>query len=69
MQSIDDYEIDVSLRFRMRDAVSTQEGYRLPAGTFELVDIRSEHRKAQDGELPAVVSVVLSRSRTRPIDF
>ncbi|QFZ20550.1 AAA family ATPase [Saccharothrix syringae] len=68
-QSINDYDSEVSLRFRMRDAVSTNEGYHLPAGAFELIDMRSEHRKAQDGELPAALSVVLSRSRKRPIDF
>ncbi|RAS59463.1 hypothetical protein C8D87_11475 [Lentzea atacamensis] len=62
-------EIDVSLRFRMRDAVSTGQGYLLPGGAFELIDIRSEHRKAQYGELPPAVSVALRRSRTRSIDF
>lgn len=68
-QSITGYDIDLILRFRMRAAVSTKEGYLLPAGAFELIDIRSEDRKAQDGELPAAVSVVLSRSRQRSIDF
>lgn len=66
-QSIDDYESYVSLRFRMRDAVSTKEGYLLPAGAFELIGTHSEQGKAQDGELPA--SVVLSRSPKRSIDF
>lgn len=69
VQAITDYEIDVSLRFRMRDAVSTPDGYRLAAGTFELDDLRSDSTKAQDGPLPAAVSVVLRRSRTRSIDF
>ncbi|WP_284741758.1 AAA family ATPase [Amycolatopsis sp. RTGN1] len=69
VQAINDYEIDVTLRFRMRDAVSTKGGYRLSAGAFEMVDMRSAHRKAEDGELPAVASVVLSRSRKRAIDF
>lgn len=68
-QSINDYDIDVSLRFRMCDAVSTTEGYRLPAGTFELIDLRSDHRKAQDGDLPAAAFVILRRVRKRPIDF
>lgn len=68
-QSINDYEVDLSLRFRLRDAVSTNEGYQLPAGAFDLVDLRSDDRKAQDGELPAVDSVVITRSRKRPIDF
>lgn len=68
-QSINDYEIDLSLRFRMRDTVSTKEGYRLCEGAFDLLDTRSEHRKAQDGERQPVASIVLIRSRTRPIDF
>lgn len=68
-QAINDYDIDLSLRFRMRDAVATGQGYVLPAGAFELLDIRSEHKKAQDGALQAVTSIVLSRSRKRPIDF
>lgn len=68
-QAINDYDMDVSLRFRMRDAVVTQEGYRLPAGAFELVDMRSEQTRATEGELPTVVSVVLSRARKRQIDF
>ncbi|MGW4527787.1 hypothetical protein, partial [Amycolatopsis sp. NPDC004378] len=69
IQDINDYNLDVSVRFRMRDAVATKEGYRLPLGAFELVDMRSENRKAQDGDLPAVGSIVLSRARKRPIDF
>lgn len=69
VQAINDYEIDVTLRFRMRDAVSTKAGYRLSADAFEVVDMRSAHRKVEDGELPAAVSVVLSRSRKRAIDF
>lgn len=68
-QTINDYEIDVSLQFRMSDAVSTKDGYLLADGAFELIDMRSEHRKTQDGELPPAVSVVLSRARKRPIDF
>lgn len=68
-QTINDYEIDLRLQFRLRDAESTSEGYRFPAGAFELTDIRNESRKAQDGDLPPAVSVVLSRSRKRPIDF
>ncbi|MFI6031570.1 AAA family ATPase [Amycolatopsis magusensis] len=69
LQTIDDYDLDVSLRFRMRDAESGSGGYRLPAGTFEIVDMRSDHRKAKEGDLPAVASVVLNRARQRPIDF
>ena len=68
-QSIDDLNADISLRFRLRDAVTTSEGYSLPAGTFELVDMRSEDEKPKDGELPAVASVVITRARKRPIDF
>lgn len=68
-QTITDYDLDVSLRFRVRDAVSTGEGYLLQSGAFELVDIRSPHRKAQEGELPTAVSVVLTRARKPSIDF
>ncbi|WP_053734173.1 AAA family ATPase [Nocardia sp. NRRL S-836] len=69
VQTINDYEIGVSVRFRMRDAVSTNEGHLLPAGAFEVIDLRSDASKAQDGELPDVVSVVLTRARERSIDF
>lgn len=69
VQEVNDYDLDVGVRFRMRDAVATKEGYRLPPGAFELVDMRSENRKAQDGDLPAVGSVVVNRARKRQIDF
>lgn len=68
-QSINDYDIDVSLRFRLRDAVPTEEGFHLPSGAFELVDMRSDYKKDQDGDLPAVTSVVLSRFGGHRIDF
>lgn len=68
-QSINDFDVDLGLRFRLRDAKATQEGYRLPAGAFELVDLRSEDQKSKDGELPAVGFVVITRARKRPIDF
>jgi hypothetical protein len=68
-QSINDFDIDLGLRFRLRDAAATQEGYRLPAGAVELVDLRSDDTRAKDGELPAVDSVVITRARKRSIDF
>ncbi|WNV83117.1 AAA family ATPase [Umezawaea sp. Da 62-37] len=67
LQTIEDY--DGGVRFRMRDAVSTHEGYLLPAGAFEVIDTRSDATKAQAGDLPAVVSVLISRARRTPIDF
>lgn len=68
-QWISNREIDVSLRFRMRDAVSTKEGYLLSPGAFDIIDIRTDRRKADDGDLPVPTSVVLTRSRKRAIDF
>ncbi|WP_370973607.1 AAA family ATPase [Amycolatopsis sp. cg9] len=67
LQAINDYDLDVSLRFHMRDAVSSSGGYRLQK--FEVVDMRSDSQKAQDGELPAITSVVLNRARKPQIDF
>jgi hypothetical protein len=69
VQVITDYSIDVSLQFRMCDAASTEEGYLLQAGAFELTDRRNDRIKAEQGELPPAASVVLSRARKRKIDF
>jgi len=68
-QSINNYEIETSLRFRMCDAVPTQDGYLLQAGAFELVDLRDKDATTHDHESPTAVSVVLCRPRKRSIDF
>lgn len=70
LQSIIDWDMDLSIRFRMRDAQPSKDGYVLPAGTFELVDTRDEERKAEDPERSLdAVSVTLRRPQKHSIDF
>lgn len=69
VQSIQDYRNDLVLRFRMRDTVSTAQGHHLRVGTFDLIDMRSDRRRDVEGDLPAVASVVLNRSRPPRVDF
>ncbi|MEU7318364.1 AAA family ATPase [Streptomyces sp. NPDC007083] len=71
LQSLDDYEFKVELRFRMRDAKPSKDGYVLSPGAFELIDTRDEDEKDEtdDEERPKAVSVVLSRAQKHSIDF
>ncbi|PUB32496.1 ATPase family protein associated with various cellular activities (AAA) [Promicromonospora sp. AC04] len=68
-QSIYDWDLEANLRFRVRDAVPTDNGYLLPAGTFELVETREADRKGEGAGTRAAVSVVLRRPQRRSIDF
>ncbi|MFC4048370.1 AAA family ATPase [Actinomadura syzygii] len=74
-QSIEDWDLDIELRFRMRDACPSEGGYVLPADAFEIVDNRTEEQKAEAGDEDTkpldlrAASVVLHRPHTYSIDF
>lgn len=62
LQEFDSYGEDLTIRFRMRDAVPSRDGYRLPPGTYEVLDTRPPHPRA-------VTSVELRRMRQPRVDF
>lgn len=66
VQSVSDYRTDLGARFRMRDAVSTQDGYRLSPGDVELIDMRDNEDST---ELPALTSLTVRRVHDPRIDF
>lgn len=71
LQAITDWSLDVELRFRMRDAVPSQEGYLLPPGSFELVDVRDEEQR-QESDQDRVAGnqpIVLRRPEKASLDF
>lgn len=68
-QSITDWALQMSLLFRVRDAVPTKEGYLLAAGAFELADTGGEEENDNGDAKPTAVSVVLRRAQRRSIDF
>jgi hypothetical protein len=69
MQSIDAWDLEISLRFRVRDAVPSEDGYLLPRGAFETVDTRDQEDRQDDEKPRAAISVVLRRTRQQSIDF
>jgi hypothetical protein len=69
LQSIDAWELEISLQFRVRDAVPSKDGYLLPCGAFETVDTRDQEDRQNDEKPRAAVSVVLRRTRQQSIDF
>ncbi|UJW28844.1 ATP-binding protein [Saccharothrix sp. AJ9571] len=69
LQSIDDYDADMCLQFRLRDAERTEDGYVLPAGAFVLGDTRGGDEKPENDEPQSAVSVVIRRHRKPSIDF
>lgn len=69
LQSIDAWELETSLQFRVRDAVPSKDGYLLPRGAFETVDTRDQEDRQNDEKPRAAISVVLRRTRQQSIDF
>ncbi|MDP9904760.1 AAA family ATPase [Arthrobacter bambusae] len=69
-QSIGSWELELSLCFRMRDAVASRDGYVLPAGTFEITDTRNDDdEKSDEPRSSEVTSIVLRRPAKQSIDF
>ncbi|MGI8306970.1 AAA family ATPase [Saccharopolyspora hattusasensis] len=69
LQLISDWDRDINVRFRMRDARPSKDGYVLPVGSFELVDTRDEEQKAEEERSLEAVSIVLRRPQKHSIDF
>lgn len=69
IQSIDAWELETSLRFRVRDAVPSEDGYLLSRGAFETVDTRDQEDRQGDERPRTAASVVLRRTRQQSIDF
>ncbi|WP_326742874.1 AAA family ATPase [Streptomyces sp. NBC_01768] len=70
LQTISDWESGTGMRFRMRDAVTSEDGYRLPPGAFTFIDVRDGEDKSPDDEpTRRAVSVTLRRPPKYSIDF
>ena len=67
-QSIRSWDHDMSLRFRMRDAIASQDGYLLPPDAYEIIDEKDDDTDEESRSLD-VVSVVLRRPAKQSIDF
>ncbi|MFE4334058.1 AAA family ATPase [Streptomyces sp. NPDC056831] len=70
LQTINNWDTESGLQFRMRDAVPSENGYLLPQGAFTLVDIRDEEDKSPGDEPEQrAASVTLRRPPKYSIDF
>lgn len=70
LQTINDWDTGTGLRFRMRDAVPSQDGYLLPDGAFTLTDLRDQEDKPADDKRDlSADSVTLRRPPKYSIDF
>lgn len=71
LQAINDWDTDIGLQFRMRDAVPSEDGYLLPDGAFTLTDLRDrgDDRPSGDERDLSAASVTLSRLSKHSIDF
>ncbi|MFD4574262.1 AAA family ATPase [Streptomyces sp. NPDC058417] len=70
LQTINDWDTGAGLKFRMRDAVPSQDGYQLPDGAFTLTDLRDEENRSSDDEKDLrATAVILRRPPKYSIDF
>ncbi|MFE7114991.1 AAA family ATPase [Streptomyces sp. NPDC057654] len=70
LQTINDWDTDTGLQFRMCDAVPFEDGYLLQPGSFTLTDLRDDDDTSSDAERDlSAFSVTLRRSPKHSIDF
>jgi hypothetical protein len=69
-QTLRDWDTDTELQFRMRDAVPSEDGYRLSDGAFTLNDLRDDDNRSPGDERDLrAAAVTLRRPPKYSIDF